>query len=189
MSTIEIPVPTKVTAADLLAMPDEKSYELIAGALEAKNVGFDSCWIAMNLVGFLVPYCRQMKLGWVLGPDAGYQCFPDDPQKVRKPDVSFISLHRIPADQTSLGFIPIAPDLAVEVVSLNDLAAEINQKVNQYLAAGVPMVSVDYPTSAQVVVFRQSGAKVPSSHAQLTGEEVVPGFKLQLTELFRKPGE
>ena len=128
-------------------------------------------------------------MGWVLGLDAAYQCFPDDLKKVRKTDVSFISLPRIPADQTSLGFIPIAPDLAVEVVSLNDLAAEINQKVNQYLAAGVPMVWVVYPTSGQVVVFRQSGVKVLSSQDELTGEEVVPGFKLQLTELFRKPGE
>lgn len=189
MSTIELPTPTKLTAADLLAMSDEKDLELIDGQLETKNVGFDSCWIAMNLVGFLVPYCRQMKLGWVLGPDAGYQCFPDDPQKVRKPDVSFISLQKLQPEHSPMGFIPIAPDLAVEVVSPNDSVEEVDNKVDEYLSAGVRLVWVIIPATGKVQVHNSAGGQVLLSQDELSGEDVIPGFKLKIADLLRKPGE
>lgn len=189
MSTAATSPPKKLTAADLSAMPDEKSYELIDGQLREKNMGFDSSWVAMTLGGFLGPYCRQKNLGWVLGSDAGYQCFPSDPEKVRRADVSFISLQKIAADQRPAGFIRVTPDLVVEVVSPKDLADEVNQKVGEYLDAGVRLIWVIYPTTGQVLVYNSTGGKILSSADELSGEDVIPGFQLKISELLRKPGE
>ncbi|MES2793908.1 MAG: Uma2 family endonuclease [Planctomycetota bacterium] len=130
-----------------------------------------------------------MRLGSVLGSDAGYQCFPPDSQRVRKPDVSFISLDKIPREHAEMGYIPIAPDLAVEVVSPNDLALEIDNKVSEYLDAGVRLVWVIYPTTGQVLVYNSAGGKILSSHDELSGEDVIPDFRLKISELLRKPGE
>lgn len=189
MSTAASSTPTKLTAADLLAMPDEKNYELIDGQLEAKKVGFDSCWIAMRLAMFLGIHCEKWRLGWVLGPDAGYQCFPPDSQRVRRADVSFISLEKIPLDHPEMGYIPVPPDLAVEVVSPHDLAEEVNSKVSEYLEAGVRLVWVIYPSTGQVLVYTSTGGKILSSQDELSGEDVIPEFRLKISELLRKPGE
>jgi Uma2 family endonuclease len=189
MSTAASSAPTKLTAADLLAISDEKNYELIDGQLKELDIGFDSSWVAMALGAFLFSYCRQHNLGWVLGSDAGFQCFSKDSEKVRKPDVAFISLEKISAEHRPTGFIRVPPDLAVEVVSLHDLADEINQKVAEYLAAGVRLVWVIYPTTGQVLVYNTTGGKILSSADELSGEDVIPGFRLKISELLRKPGE
>ncbi len=189
MSTIELSTPAKLTAAELLAMPDEKDYELVNGQLEARQMGGESSWIAINLAGFLSAYCRQTNFGWVFGSDAGYQCFADDPQKVRRADVSVVSLVKIPRGQLPAGYIRAVPDLAVEVVSPNDLAEEINTKVKEYREAAVPLIWVIYPSSNEVVVYGKTGVIVLTSQDELSGEKILPGFQLSIAELFRKPGE
>jgi hypothetical protein len=70
----------------------------------------------------------------VLPSDAGYQCFPDDPGKVRKPDASFIQAARLAVEDEPEGWARIAPDLAVEVVSPNDLFEAVAIKVREYLS-------------------------------------------------------
>ena len=50
----------------------------------------------------------------------------------------------------------LSPDLAVEVISPNDLATEIDQKVAEYLGAGVPLVWVVHPEARAVRVHRAS---------------------------------
>ena len=186
MSTIEHPAATALTAADLLAMPDGKYYELVDGQLEIKDVGFESSRIAIRLAAYLFNYCEKMKLGWVLGSDASYQCFSPDSQRVRKPDVSFISLEKIPLDHPPMGFIPVPPDLAVEVISPNDLADEVDQKVIDYLDAGVRLVWVIHPVLAQVMVYRPNSAQALSSQDELSGEDVIPGFRVKISDVLNK---
>lgn len=189
MSTAATSPPNKLTAADLSAMPDEKDFELVECQLQARKVGYLSSRIAARLIIFLGAYCDKMKLGPVLGSDAGYQCFSHDSQRIRRPDVSYLSLERIPDGTPDVGYIPIPPDLAVEVVSPGDLALEVDNKVTEYLAAGVRLVWVIYPTTGQVLVYNTTGGKILSSADELSGEDVIPGFRLKISELLRKPGE
>ena len=189
MSTATTPSATKLTAADLLAMPDGKNYELIDGHLEAKNVSYESSRIATRLATFLTLHCDKFKLGPVLGSDVGYQCSAHDSQKIRRADVSFFSLQRLPPDKPDMGFIPFPPDLAVEVVSPNDLVREVNNKVHDYLEAGVRLVWVIDPTTGQVLVYNSTGGKILSSQDELSGEVVIPEVRLKISELLRKPGE
>lgn len=186
MSTIASQSSSRLTAVDLLAMPNETDFELVNGQLEANVVGFEAVRIATRLSMFLTMYCDKMKLGWVLGSDVGYQCFAPDEQRVRRPDVSFISLLKIPLDHAPMGYIRMPPDLAVEVVSPHDLAEEVNTKINDYRDAGVPLIWVFYPSSSQVCVYQSSGPQLLSSEDELSGQDVLPGFRMKVSDLFAK---
>lgn len=178
----------RLTAKDLLAMPNERDYELVGGQLVCLNGGFDSSHVSGEMFGRLYTHVKAHGLGWVLPIDAGYQCFPRDPDKVRKPDVSFIRAARLKLADRPKGYCRIHPDLVVEVISPNDLAIELSKKVEDYLEAGVPLVWVLDPESQRVFIYRRTGSDaILSRHDELTGEEVVPGFHCQVSELFADP--
>jgi Uma2 family endonuclease len=147
-------------------------------------MGTISSWVGGELHGRLRDFCRQHDLGWVLPADAGYQCFPGEPARVRKPDVSFIRFGRLPGEQLPEGHARIAPDLAVEVVSPNDLALELDRKVKEYLAAGVRLVWVIFPETRSGRIHRANGsvAEVRESDP-LEGEDVIPGFRCTVGDL------
>lgn len=124
----------------------------------------------------------------MLPADASYQCFADDPTKVRKPDVSFIQASRLSASERPTGHCQIAPDLAVEVVSPNDLFEDVSRKVEEYLAAGVRLVWVIDPKAERVFIYRHDeSATILTNKDSLDGEDVVPGFLCAIADLFKPP--
>jgi Uma2 family endonuclease len=170
---------------DLLAMPDGDKYELVNGIPVEKQMGAESGEITMALSAFLVAFVRQHKLGHAYDSQTGYQCFADNPNLVRKPDISFVARGRLPGDKSPKGHIKIAPDLAVEVVSPNDLYEEVEAKVNEFLAAGVKLVWVVSPGSKTVLVRRPDDTcSLLREAGELSGEGVVPGFTCKVAELF-----
>ncbi len=83
------------------------------------------------------------------------------------------------------GYWPGAPDLAVEVVSPNDLYTEVSEKVAEWLQAGSGMVVVVNPRSQQVFVhLSPNEVRVLGVGDTLEGGEVVPGWQLPVGELF-----
>lgn len=182
----------RYSAADLLKLPDRDRFELVNGDLVEKNTGWESSRIGLRLARFLDTHCDSLQLGWVNGPDAGYQCYeeiyPDDPDRVRKPDVSFIRLERLSPEDRPEGHCDIVPDLVAEVISPNDTAYEVREKTEEYLRAGVKIVWVIDPHAKQVDVHRADGSlQKLYGHEELSGEEIVPGFRLLVSELFRVP--
>src|SRR6478752_2222034 len=103
----------KLSPEELLSMPDEKSYELIDGELVERNVSYYSSWVGGRLFQRLAEFVEGRDLGWVAPADAGFQCFPDSPRTVRRPDVSFIRRDRLPDGPPLEGWMTLAPDLAV----------------------------------------------------------------------------
>jgi Uma2 family endonuclease len=178
-----------VTPEDLLNLPDSVSYELVNGKLVERNMGMESSEIAARIVFLIALFLRDKKLGRLFGADASYQCFPDAPNKVRKPDVSFIRSGRLPGDRSPQGHGRIAPDLAIEVVSPGDLSYEIEEKVAEYLQAGVPLVWVVYPPTRRVRIHRSPSSPLGSvselsDKETITGEDVLPGFSCAVQEFF-----
>lgn len=174
-----------MTPDALMALPDEKNYELVGGQLVERHMGVFSSWIGALLCGHLVAHCLQTKVGYVWPADNGYTCFPDDPRKLRKPDVSFVRRDRLPSDAASAAYLSIAPDLAVEIISPKDLADEIDQKVAEYIEAGVKLVWVVHPLAKAVRVHRAGGSVTWLSEGdELSGEEIIPGFRLSVGSLF-----
>ncbi len=174
-----------ITPEDLLAMPNERDYELVDGELVERHMGAESSWIASNLTWLFGCVFGRKRPGHFFTTDCGYQCFADDPGKVRKPDVSFVSFGRFPKERVPKGYIRIPPDLAVEVISPNDLADEAAAKVEEYLDAGVRLVWVISPKAATVTVYRADRSAVKLHDAdELSGENVLPGFRCKVSDLF-----
>lgn len=174
-----------ITPDDLLAMPNEVDYELVNGELVQRHMGAESSWIASNLIVLMAVFYRGRVPGHLFTTDCGYQCYADDPSKVRKPDVSFVRKGRFPQDRIPKGYIRIAPDLAVEVLSPNDLADDAEAKVEEYLDAGVRLVWVISPKAETVTVYRDDRSAVKLHEAdELSGENVLPGFRCKVSDLF-----
>ena len=108
---------------------------------------------------------------------------------VRGPDVAFILAGTGDEWEKPLsgGFsLPRAPDIAVEVVSPSNTATDMTRKVSEYLAAGSQRVWAVYPTTRTVSVHRADGTTVAYTDEDvITDEELLPGFSLPLTEIFR----
>jgi Uma2 family endonuclease len=176
------------TPEDLLRLPDGNRYELVDGRLVEHNMGYLSSWIAGTIHALLWTFCRAQNLGWVAPPGAGFQCFPGARNLVRRPDVSFIRRGRLPDERLPEGHVRIAPDLAVEVVSPNDTYYEVEGKVRDYLTAGVPLVWVVNPQTRTVRIHRANGSLADVRESEeLTGEDVVPGYRCRVGEFFPPP--
>jgi Uma2 family endonuclease len=105
--------------------------------------------------------------------------------------VSFIRLERLSAEQAAgKGHARIAPDLAVEVVSPNDLYDEVDAKVEEWLSAGVQLVWVVSPRKRTVAVHRADGTStIFHENDELTGDDIIPGFRCRVREFFLLPTE
>jgi len=114
MATAEIT--KQITPEDLLSLPNGKQFELVGGELVERKSGMNSSRIGGRVLTLLSNFANQNSSGRVFGAAAGYQCYPDDPLKLRKPDVSYLRNDRLPPDEELEGWCRVAPNLAVEVV-------------------------------------------------------------------------
>jgi Uma2 family endonuclease len=168
-------------SVDTLDVPD--GYELVDGQLREMAVGAKSSWVGGRLFARLDSYCERQNLGWAFPQETAYRCFGTG-HTVRKPDASFIGKGRLKGEELPEGDLRIYPDLAVESVSLNDTVYELDDKIEEYLEAGVRLVWVINPKTRIAVIHRADGtmAKVREDQ-ELSGEDVVPGFRCRLSDV------
>jgi Uma2 family endonuclease len=174
------------TPEALLSLPDGgKGYELVDGRLVEKKTGGHASSVAARIVHLLVALGEDLGLGWVFDSEGSYHCFPDHPRKVRKPDVSFIRRGRLPDERIPTGHILIPPDLAVEVVSPNDTVYELHVKIEEYIAAGVPLVWVLNPEARNIHIYRGSDSvERLGEDDELTAPDLIPALRLRVGVLF-----
>lgn len=178
-------IDTSYTAEDLLTMPDGDLYELVDGQLVERDMGTKSNWIAGKLFRLIGDYAESNGLGWGLPTDNGFQCFPGRPNQVRKPDVAFIRMGRLPNEELPDGHCQIAPDLIAEVISPNDFYSNVMRRIFDFMEAGVPLIWVIDPDSRSVMVYRADGSvSLLHEHDELSGEGVLQGFSCPIGELF-----
>ncbi len=174
-----------VTAEELERMgsPDF-GFELVRGELvPVTPAGREHGALTAFLIAELTAFVRARNLGRVYN-ELGFKLFTN-PDTVRAPDVSFVSWDREAAFKGRRGFVPGAPDLAIEIVSEDNTAAQLAAKATEYLEAGTRLVWVVDPESRQVTVHRPDQAVLTLSATQtLDGGDVLPGFTLLLTRLF-----
>jgi len=173
------------TEADLLAMPDDgHKYELVAGEIRRMSpAGFRHGKVSGRLYARLLELVDRHKLGHALESSTGFR-MPGG--NVRSPDVSFVSRGRVDDENVPIGFSPVTPDLAVEVLSPNDGAQEVLEKVGEYLDAGVRLVWVIDPQERGANRYRSlTDACALAIEDELDGEDVLPGFRCPLAEIFQ----
>ena len=110
-----------------------------------------------------------------------------NPDTVRAPDISYVRANRWSPGRFLDGFLPLAPDLAVEIVSPSESAEAVQEKVKDYLDAGTEQVWLLYRPTRSVVVHCHGGdSRVLYVGDFLDGGDVVPGFRITVAELFAK---
>lgn len=179
--------PRWVTAEELLELPaiPGKNVELVDGeVVEALPAGLRQGLIATMLAGRLREFAQQHRLGFAAGDNVGY-VLRRNPDNVRSPDVSFIARERMPGGDDLDRYVEGPPTLAVEIVSPNDRAVEIDERVQDYLAAGTRQVWVLRPNRRAVsVYFPDADTRELGPDAILDGGDVLPGFSVRVGDLF-----
>jgi Uma2 family endonuclease len=178
-----------VTPEDFLKMPDADRFELVNGNLVELPMSLLSSYVAGQVYLRLGIHCNPARLGWLLPEGTAYRCFPFDKTLIRKPDTSFIRADRLSAELAVVaGFVTVVPDLAVEVLSLHDTAVDLEDKIDEYIRAGVRLIWIVNPQHHTVRIHRANGTIQQLNEAdELTGEDVIPGFRCQVRALFLGP--
>lgn len=177
---------THYTPEDLLALPDYGRFELLDGHLVERKMGAKSSYVATNLLGLVWHFVRSNNLGLIFQSDCGYQIFAEESSRVRFADGSFIRRGKLPEDRPPQGHCRVAPDVVIEAVSPNDTAYEIEDKIAQWLGAGVRLVWVLYPETQRMQVHRADGTVSKLQLEEpLLGEDVILDFQCQVAEIFQ----
>jgi Uma2 family endonuclease len=179
-------IQTRHTPEELLEITDRPMPELVDGQLvEREPMGQRSDAVAARILRFVGNHVDDHQLGLVNGSQGSYQIFPDDPDKVRIPDVSFTSRQRLPQGQVAEGHSRVAPDLVVEVLSPNDKAIDVGVKVREFLSAGVRLIWVANPYSCDIQVYRGDGTFALLKVGDVwDGDEVLPSFRCPVEKIF-----
>ena len=175
-----------VTAEELLDLPDDGyRYELVRGELiKMAPAGAEHGDIAAVVLGSLINHVMAHGLGKVYATDTGF-IIGNDPDHVRAPDVSFVRQERVEAAGRVTGYFPGPPDLAIEVISPNDRYTEVEEKVEDLLAAGASLVILLNPRN-RTATLRAAGQPpvILTEEDTLDGGEVVPGWRMPVREIF-----
>jgi Uma2 family endonuclease len=180
------PMENRVTPEDLLKLPDQGVLELVDGKIVEKNVSMISSEVEGKVFRVIANFLDSHGGAKVFPASLGYRCFSDDPDKVRRPDVSVVAEGRLATlAAENPGYMPIAPDFAVEVVSKRDTVYEVGEKVREYHAAGCQVVWVVDPEARLVTVHPNGGRpQILTADDEITLPDVLPGFRCRVAEFF-----
>jgi Uma2 family endonuclease len=177
-----------VTADELLALPSGMGnrYELVAGELRVLSAsGWRHGEVVANVSTLLGAFIRERELGRGFGAGTGF-LLKRDPDTVRAPDFAFIAKENLPKIKPEEVFWPGAPDLAVEVLSPGDATGEVDEKIEDWLAAGCAAVWIVDPQLQTVTIYQsRTSVVVKTAGELLQGDPVVPGFSCAVDEFFR----
>ena len=176
---------TLLTIEEFERLPDDEwRCELVRGVVVREPpAGFEHGRIANRILYLLTGFVEEHGLGEVLASETGFVLF-EEPPTVRAPDAAFVAEGRVPSPAPP-GFGRLTPDLAVEVIPPSNTVAEFHAKVMDYLDAGSRLVWVMDPATRSVTVYRsRKEIRLLSGADELDGEDVLPGFRVVLEELF-----
>ncbi len=178
-------VTRRMTAEALAALPaDGYQYDLIDGELHRMSPPVPSMGRSRlrSLEGSATTSSSE---GSVASTRWGRVSF-SGADTVLAPDVAFVRAERLPPRAERRGYLPLAPDLVVEVMSPSDRNADVEQKVGRYLESGVRLVWLVDPGSRTLTV-RQSGhaGLVLDEQDTLYGADVLPDLHFPVGDLFR----
>ncbi len=144
-------------------------------------------FVCGNVARLLGNYAAESGRGYVCGNDAGV-IVEEDPDTVRGPDVTFY-VDAETADDMTRGYATTPPLLAVEVLSPHDRVGPTMRRVTQLIQRGVKMVWLVDLETREVDVCRESlSVQSFDEAATLTAEDLMPGLKIAVADLFRVPG-
>lgn len=179
------PPPGEATEEDVerILREEDRICELIDGVLVEKAVSDESSSLAAELIILLGNFIKPLRLGWILAPDGFVRLFGTH---LRAPDVSFVRRDQRPHGRPlKQGYADVAPALAAEIFSPGNTIRELEDKRDQFFAAGTELFWIVYPQRAEIEV-----STGPDQHRTLRrddvldGGSVLPGFSVKVADIF-----
>ena len=168
---------------------DNRWFELVRGeVIELPPPMKPHGVVAIQVGRILANYAEKVGKGYLTGNDSGV-ILERDPDTVRGPDIAYYEDASTFAElHPKYGETP--PRLAVEILSPNDRAKQVMRKITDYLTNGVELVWLLDPEDRIVTVCSPDKKPVNlSGDQELSAEPVLPGFRCQVSDFFRLPGE
>lgn len=187
---LAVETPRKVwTEAELQALPhDAYNYEVVDGELvmSPKNDFFHGD-ICIQLATALSAFADARRLGRILDSSTGFWM---KNRNCRAPDISFVSREPLKAEgfrRSTRGFFRGAPDLAVEVLSLNSTRSEIDRPLKDFFESSTRIAWIIDPENERVEVCHSpTDRALIGSGGFLDGEDLLPGFQFPIADLFKE---
>jgi Uma2 family endonuclease len=175
-------------AAPVWAVPEEPLYEVVNGQkVELPPMSFYASRIASKLQTFVENHAAAHGLGiavtealFILDPVVNVR---------RRPDVAFVSAAKWPLDRPipETGDLAVVPDLAVEVISPNDLFQDVIAKMEEYFRLGVHQVWIVLPASRRIWAFDSpTQVRIWTDNEEVDGGALLPGLRLSVGSLFQQ---
>ena len=192
MSTSTLTMPEAPHLFGLATYAGDDFYEIVDGLrVEVPPMSAYAAKIASRLTFELILAARAARAGEVVVEGLFRFSSPEDRTRNRRPDLSFVSFDRWPADKPQPqrdNAWDVVPDLAIEVISPTDFCEDVFAKVAEYFRAGVRLVWVLLPVERKVLVFETPHVvRLVTDADSLDGGLVVPGFLLPLANLLDPP--
>jgi Uma2 family endonuclease len=188
---MSVAAPPKImTTEEMLALPENGVERwLVRGQLREKPMTVRNgahSRIMVRLSCFLVKWLVQQPKprGSVYCGEVGVR-LQRDPDKTVGVDVTYVSADTVARQTDATTLIEGAPVLAVEILSPNHTQEEINEKIDDYLSAGVPVVWIIDPHHRTVKIFQPAEEPaLVNIRQELSGEPHLPCFHVAVGQLF-----
>jgi Uma2 family endonuclease len=171
-----------ITGDELARMPDHDLTELIDGRIVPLSpTNHEHGRIEVKIAALLYSVASTQSLGLVMSGEVGVFT-RRNPDRVRGADVVFISHAQYERRTKTRGFLDVAPELVVEILSPE--RPDTAQKVVEYLESGVRLVLVVDPPARTIAAHRPNeSVRLYKERDVVSCDDVVPGFRLPVNEV------
>lgn len=174
-----------MTAEEFLRLPRTDTFqELVRGEVHTSPPPAGPHGLACNQIGSLIGTYALVHGYGVVFNQSGFRV-ERDPDTVRAPDISFLAAERVPPGGLPDGYADLVPDLVVEVVSPSDTAAEVQERMQDWLRWGARLAWLAYPRTRSVAIYAPGEPiRLLGPDDTIDGGEVLPGFTCRVGDFF-----
>ncbi|MGH2531931.1 MAG: Uma2 family endonuclease [Thermomicrobiales bacterium] len=174
-----------MTVKDLEQLPEDGyRYELLQGELVRMpppgfRHGKRAIWIGKHFLEY------ALVAGGEVTTDSGF-ILHGEPDTVLGPDIAYVRAEHVPPEAEQDRYLHLAPDVVVEIVSPSDRPGYLRDKVAAYREAGVRLVVLADAFKRRLFVHSWDGDVIElADDDTFDGGDVMPGFRLPVSEFFR----
>lgn len=173
-----------ITGEEAIALGDIGPFEIVDGRLVFMSpIGRPHALIGSRLDRILGGYVHEHQLGEVYVGEIGIW-IRRNPDTARAADLAFITTARL-TQLVPEGYLNLAPDLVVEIMSPDDRWSEVKKKLRDYFSIGVKLAWVIDAGTRTVTTYRSiTDVREYTDDQTLTAEDILPGFRLPVRQIF-----
>ena len=160
-------------------------FEVVDGVRVEKPMSALGQWVGGQMSRLVGNHIVEDEEPGYVAPETFVACFEWSPGTQRRPDVAYWHYYQLPEGPPLRGVVTEAPAWCVEVVSPNDSAQELDEKIADYFRAGVRLVWTVHLTTRTIRAEQPDGsAHVYRAPDTITADPVLPNFSAKVADFF-----